>query len=127
MLEGGFPRPPSVSGMRTHRDGNVEAVTSARNCHPQPVAPNRAAKVQPVSEGLGEGVELGPEWAKCRHLGGAVVWGKAEGVLWISAFGSERPGGSSIERRGLGDDGVRSWGGHFPPLGVPRILGEGLL
>lgn len=122
MREGGFPRPPSVSGMRTHRDGNVEAVTSTRNCHPQPVAQNRAAKVQPVCEGLGEGVELGPEWAECRHLGGAVVCGQAEGVLWISAFGSERPGGSSIERRGMGEGG----GEHFPPLGVPRILGEGL-
>lgn len=57
VRDGGFPGLPSVSGMWTHRNGNVEAVTSARNCHRQRVAQNRAAKVHPISEGLGEGVE----------------------------------------------------------------------
>lgn len=101
--EGGFSRPPFVSGMWKHGDGNVEAVTSAWNCHRHCVAQNRAAKVHPVSEGLGEGVELGPEWVQ-------TPWG---------AWPSEAGGGcvqdhglgkgkaeSSIESRGQGEGGI---------------------
>lgn len=45
-------------------------MTGPRSCHRERVAQNRAAKVRPVSEGLGEGVELGPEWAESRYSGG---------------------------------------------------------
>lgn len=58
-------------------------MTGARSCHRERVAQNRAAKVRPVSEGLGEGVELGPEWAESRYSGGVAFRrggaGRAEG------------------------------------------------
>lgn len=85
--EGGFPGPPPLSASRKHRDGDVEAVTTARNYHRQRVAQNRAAEVHPGSEGLGEEVELG------RFQDGGLRKGKT---------------GSSIESRGqrsgLGED-----------------------
>lgn len=57
----GVPGPPPLSASRKHRDGHVEAVTTARNDRRQRVAQDRAAEVPPVSEGLGEEVELG-QW-----------------------------------------------------------------
>lgn len=55
-------------------------MTGARSCHRQRVAQNRAAKVRPVSEGLGEDVELGPEWAESRYSGGVTFRLGGQGV-----------------------------------------------
>lgn len=110
--EGGFPDPPFVSGMWKHGGGDVEAVTSAWNCHRHCVAQNRAAKVHPVSEGLREGVELGP--SRCRHLGGCGPLRLVEGVFRAMALGKERLG---VPLRVGARVRVGSWDGQFSLLG----------
>lgn len=67
-------------------------MTGARSCHRERVAQNRAAKVRPVSEGLGEGVELGPEWAESRYSGGVAFRLGGQGV----------PRGVALERENRG-------------------------
>lgn len=101
--EGGFPGPPPLSASRQHRDGNVEAVAAARSYHRQRVAQNRAAKVHPIGECLGEEVALGPEWA---FAGPGPYGGKA----W-ELHREQRPEG-------------RSWGGRFSPLGLVGVWGR---
>lgn len=79
--EGGVPGPPSVSGTRKPRDGDVETVSGARSCHRQRGAQNRAAKVGSVSESLEKGAESA-SWGRGRV-------GRAEGGLAGVALGKK--------------------------------------
>lgn len=95
-------------------------MTGARSCHRHRVAQNPAAKFRPVSEGLGEEVDLGSEWAESRFSGGVAFGlsgGRAEGHGLGKGKSRTLQVGASVE--------VRSRGGQVPALGPTESVGAG--
>lgn len=70
----------AAGSWRRDGDGDVEAVTGTRSCHPQGVTQNRVTQICGVGEGLGERAGL-----RVREGATHVFWtghGLGDGKVW---------------------------------------------